>query len=273
MEKFDGIRAIWTPDAPDGPNFKGRGGSYINTPPPSLAALLQKYAGDLRLDGELWGGRQKFHHVGALMGSKSKGPEVFEQSWRHLKYMVFDAPQAGGTYLERLAVARERLADAPTERIQVVSVLPCEDSATKERLLQRVVDVGGEGLVLRKASSYWRAGSDKRNMLKAKPWFDAEAVVRFHNSQKDSLSCKGLNIPSVDADGRLTTEPAETQPKFDITWHRKRERPPPPGAIITFHYRWLHNGCPSRHALLRVHDPETCLCAVCEHGLPIGWEK
>ena len=39
-EKFDGIRAVWVPDGPDGPGFKGRNGKYINQPPPSFADLL-----------------------------------------------------------------------------------------------------------------------------------------------------------------------------------------------------------------------------------------
>ena len=65
----------------------------------------------MKLDGELWAGRCRFAAVGSLMGSSSlEGGRWYETAWRSLTFVVFDAPHAGGTYLQRLEKARARIA-------------------------------------------------------------------------------------------------------------------------------------------------------------------
>jgi len=256
-EKVDGIRAVWTPDSPNGAIFAGRNGN-VSRPPKSLAALLPA---DMRLDGEIWAGRGNFDRVGELMGKHSYRGEV-DHDWKHLKYIVFDAPAAGGGYLERLAAARARLAGVPADRVHVVQALPCEDVATKDALLQRVVDAGGEGLVLRRAAAPWRAGSTHRDLLKIKPWYDAEAVVLGSKLSHDSLCCRSLNQPDV-----------QEQPSFDVAWVKqgrhffdpeKQLYHPPAGTIITFKYqKGISTGQPRFPKLLRVHTSETCHCLPC----------
>mmetsp|Transcript_40709 Transcript_40709/g.134712 ORF Transcript_40709/g.134712 Transcript_40709/m.134712 type:complete len:256 (-) Transcript_40709:225-992(-) len=130
-------------------------------PPPSFFALLPQ---DMKLDGELWAGRCRFAAVGSLMGSSPlEGGRWYETAWRSLTFVVFDAPHAGGTYLQRLEKARARIAATgpPDRRIVVAPVIQVADAAAKDALLQRVVARGGEGLVLRRNEARWRAGTSK----------------------------------------------------------------------------------------------------------------
>ena len=256
-EKYDGIRAVWWPDGSDPPGFKGRNGNFINAPPPSLVALLPK---DMRLDGELWAGRGRtFEQVSSLVGSKSlEGGRFHDVAWRSLTFMVFDAPYAGGGYTERLEKARARLADVIGERVRVVVPVACGNAAEKQRLLDRVTDAGGEGIVLRRAAATWRCGSERRDLLKVKRWHDAEAkVVEFRPAPRSenlpSLLCQVVDGSSI---------PRDT-PRFELSWSRERT-PPPNGAIVTFRYRQLQrDGKLSNARLVRVHDPASCDCFHC----------
>ena len=254
MEKYDGIRAEWQPLSPDGPQFMGRSGKWINPPPKSFAALLPT---DLALDGELWAGRGNFELCGALMGGSHPA------KWKHLRYMVFDAPRLEGkTYSERLQVARMAISriEGAAAFVEVVSPVPCEDVATKDALMQRVLSVRGEGLVLRKESAPWSLGSkEARTMLKVKPWHEAEAVVLGHNIHVSSLHCQAIN--QHNADGRA----ADPQPKFDLTWGRKGALAPP-GSVVSYRYREvsLKRDMPMRQGLVKVHDA-SCSCRACEH--------
>ncbi len=199
-EKFDGCRAVWHPKHADGPGFRTRSGAHV-VPPPGFCARLPD---DIQLAGELWAGRRHFAAVGALIGSRGLGSEWHECAWRSLTYIVFDAPRAGGGYLERLDQARARLARVASAgshaRVVVAPTVAVPDAAAKvrllegkvprmqvlttarpppvqARLLERVVSAGGEGLVLRRVAAPWRAGSEGRSQLKVKQWLDAEAVV------------------------------------------------------------------------------------------------
>ena len=282
-EKVDGIRAVWTPNSPMGPIFAGRNGNFSKVP----AFLAELLPADMKLDGEIWAGRGNFDRVAELMGMHEwRAPGAHRQrtsgadrDWKHLRYIVFDSPTAAGGYVERLEAARSRLAGAPPGRVHVVQALPCEDVATKDALLQRVVDAGGEGLVLRRAAAPWRAGasneSTRRDLLKIKPSYDAEAVVLGSKattaagvSAQDSLCCRGLNVPHV-----------HEQPTFDVAWvaqknadgsrrhffdEEKKLYHPPKGTIITFKYqRGISTGQPRFPKLLRVHASETCHCLPC----------
>lgn len=110
-----------------------------------------------------------------------------------LVWQVFDAPSVSGGFVERLAAARVRLSHAPSERVHVCAVWPCEDFATKDALLRRVVNEGGEGLILRRAHSAFVAGRSA-DLLKVKEWYDAEACVLRSNRPrgKDSLHCRSI---------------------------------------------------------------------------------
>lgn len=252
-EKYDGIRAVWHPNPPGrGPGFKSRNGIFLNQPPPSLVELLPK---DMILDGELWAGRGKtYDTVSRLIATKSlEGGRFFEPAWGCLTFMVFDAPFEGGGYLERLEKARRRLAHVIGKRVRVVTPLPCPDAAKKDSLLNRVTEVGGEGLVLRRAAATWQCGDEKRDLLKVKRWFDAEAMVIEY---RRAPSCS--NMPTLLCRA-LDPEEAEM---FEVTCSREMT-PPAKGTIVTFiHRQLLANGTFYQPHLTRVH-PDSCDCNAC----------
>ncbi|EOD37146.1 hypothetical protein EMIHUDRAFT_225838 [Emiliania huxleyi CCMP1516] len=151
----------------------------------------------MKLDGELWAGRCRFAAVGSLMGSSSlEGGRWYETAWRSLTFVVFDAPHAGGTYLQRLEKARARIAamGPPDGRIVVASVMEVADAAAKDALLQRVVARGGEGLVLRRNEARWH-----RNVLKVKQWLDAEAVVVGHKNAPSTANLPTVKVQAINA--------------------------------------------------------------------------
>ena len=263
-EKFDGCRAIWDPMHADGPGFRSRSGAHW-VPPSCFAALLPQ---DMRLDGELWAGRRNFAQVLGLISSRSlDGGRWHGIAWQSLTYVVFDAPFAGSGalgYLDRLDRARERLAGMPrSDRVVVVPTMPVANAAVKDDLLKRVIDAGGEGLVLRRVSARWSAGSSKsRDILKVKHWLDAEAVV-LDNKPAPSTS----NVPTVLC--RILNAPhADTSGTFELTRAREGSQLTP-GTILTFCYRQISKttGQPSVAGggprIRTVHDPATCDCCYC----------
>lgn len=247
MEKLDGIRAIWTPRHHSGACFLTKNGKEI-TPPPSLAAQLPT---DMKLDGEIWAGRGNFDYVNRSM-MRGGNAHAVEEEWKHLYYAVFDAPDVRKGFAERLEAATARLAGAVAAGVNVVVLhaAPCDTKAARLQLLAKVVDAGGEGLVLRRAASAWQAGSKARDMLKIKPRYDCEAVVLCSSKIKaGSLHCRSLNQPGI-----------PRQIEFDLTWNRNAfsaaSRHPPPGTVITYSYqKGLSDGHPRFPTFVKAHGP------------------
>ena len=259
-EKYDGIRAVWVTNEPGAPYFRGRSGTPINAAPESLVALLPT---DMVLDGELWAGRGNFEAIGSLMGSKSlEDGRFWEAAWGSLTYVVFDAPLVGTqyNYLERLEMARERLAPIASERVRVVTALPCASAKDKEALLDRVTGKGGEGLVLRRVEARWRCGSEGRNLLKVKEWFDAEAEVLSSLPAREARKLPTVHCRAINIGLRGGT--------FDLSVPRDRAVPAV-GTIVTFGYKDVSRdsglsagGRATLKRLEKVHDPD-CDCDVC----------
>jgi len=124
-EKLNGCRAYW-----DGAHLWTRGGNIIAAPP-SFTRELPK---GLHLDGEIWCGRgQQEAARWAVQYGNFTGAEHF---------VVFDAPEARGTWQQRIAEAGRLWRD-------VVRFEVCQ---SRRWLMERLRDVqagGGEGLVAR----------------------------------------------------------------------------------------------------------------------------
>ena len=140
-EKFDGVQARW-----NGRQLTTRNGNGIDCP----SWFTERLPG-ARLIGELSLGRNKFQEtVSAVRGSRN-------DQWRRIRFIVFDPIKIDvdlGRYAEKVQQTRIR---------------------GREHLrheLNRVVALGGEGLVLR---------SGKFNTcLKLKPTADADGIVVDH---------------------------------------------------------------------------------------------
>lgn len=242
-EKLDGVRAYW-----DGENFISRNGNIFHAPD-----WFKKGLGGDALDGELFVGRGQFQKtVSIVRRQDGKG-------WEDVQYIVFDAPQTlvmetdgdPASFEDRLVFLKSmsKLRAFPDH----VKVLLQEQCEGEEHLMDKLAEVeegGGEGLMLREASSVYEGGRST-TLLKVKTFHDAEArIVGYnpgtgrHKGRLGSYQCELLDDGTdFDCGGGLTD--------------KHRENPLPVGTVITFKYFELTDeGKPRFNSFLRVKEDE-----------------
>ncbi|WP_442881008.1 DNA ligase [Aromatoleum sp.] len=231
-EKLDGVRALW-----DGRVLRFRSGLAIAAPPWFVAGLPRQ-----ALDGELWIARGAFERLSGVVRKR----EPVDAEWRQVRYMVFELPQAPGSFTERRAAIASIAARGPAW-LQAVEQFRVADREALRRRLDDVVAAGGEGLMLHRADAKWVAGRSDV-LLKLTPWLDAEARVVAHRPGKGRL--KGML-------GALEVESPDGK-RFRIGTgftDRQRRDPPAIGATVTYRYRELTaKGMPRFPRFLRVRD-------------------
>jgi DNA ligase-1 len=170
--------------------------------------------------------------------------ETPDDRWNSVRYMVFDAPQANGTFEQRLQFLRATVPEG-NRFVKVVAQARCQGVTQLLAERDRVVREGGEGLMLRQPES---AYEPKRSptLLKVKPYDDAEATVIAHEPGKGKFAGKlGALLVRAD-DGR----------EFSIgsgLTDADRESPPPVGTVITYRFRGLTaKGLPRFPSYLRI---------------------
>lgn len=231
-EKYDGVRALW-----DGRTLRFRSGRPVPAPEWFIARLPP----DQPLDGELWLGRRQFDALSALV--RSEPPD--EAAWRRVRYMVFELPDAPGTFEERarrIAELAERLA---WPQLQAVPQRRVADRTELRRWLDETVRAGGEGLMLHLASAPYVTGRSDV-LVKLKPLLDAEAVVVGHRPGRGKYA--GML-------GALEVQTPEGRRFLLGTGFTDAERrePPAPGSTVTYRYRDLTaSGLPRFASFLRV---------------------
>jgi DNA ligase-1 len=229
-EKYDGLRGFW-----DGEKLWSRKGNAIQAPDYFLAELPKGIA----LDGELWIGRGQFEETISTVLSQTP-----DERWKRVHFMVFDAPQAKGTFEQRLEFLQTTL-PAGNQFVKPVAQERCKGAKHLIAERDRVVGLGGEGLMLRKPESEYEAGRSP-TLLKVKPQDDAEATVIAHLPGKGKFTGKLGSMRVRTADGR----------EFSIGTgftDAQRESPPAVGTLITDRYRGLTaKGLPRFPSFLRV---------------------
>lgn len=229
-EKYDGLRGYW-----DGQKLWTRKGSLIHAPDYFLAELPREVA----LDGELWIGHGKFEETASIV--RSQAPD---DRWKLIRYMVFDAPRAPGTFEQRMQFLRATLSDR-NRYVRIVAQERCQGAAQLVAERDRVVREGGEGLMLRQPGSLYEP---KRSptLLKVKPFDDAEATVIAHEPGTGKFAGKLGAFRVRTDDGR----------EFSIgsgLTDAERDSPPPIGTVITYRFRGLTaNGLPRFPSYLRI---------------------
>jgi DNA ligase 1 len=232
-EKYDGVRGVW-----DGTALRHRSGRPIPAP-----AWFTEQLPATKLDGELWLGRGRFDALSATV----RRERPVDAEWRQVRYMVFELPDAPGSFAERAqrieAIVRQR--GAP--QLVAVDQAPVADHEALHQHLARVLAQGGEGLALHRADAPYGTGRSDA-LLKLKPALDAEATVVAHHAGQGKYA--GLL-------GALEVRtPAGRQ--FLIgsgLSDAQRREPPPVGSVITYRYRDLtRTGLPRFASFLRVHD-------------------
>jgi DNA ligase-1 len=232
-EKLDGVRAFW-----DGQVLRTRNGNAVNAP----AWFVEKFPAQA-LDGELWIGRGQFERLSSTV--RRQTPDDAE--WRQVRYLVFELPQAPGTFRERAQSLRSVVARAGVPWLQAVEQFEIGSRKALDRKLQEILRVGGEGLMLHRADAPYITGRSDV-LLKMKLWHDAEATVIAHQPGKGKFAgmLGALRVRTADGvEFMLGTGLSEAN----------RRDPPPIGTLITYRYRELtRRGLPRFASYYRVRE-------------------
>jgi|TARA_B100001059_G_scaffold94749_2_gene94009 DNA ligase-1 len=224
-EKLDGVRGRW-----DGEQLLTRGGYPVRVPD----WFTQGWPA-YPMDGELWLGRGRFAQISALVRSS----DVPEQAWRHVRFMVFDLPEHGGPFSERVAVMAG-LTALGSDYLLPVQQSRLPNSAALARELERVVALGGEGLMLHHQSARYHAGRSDA-LLKYKLHDDAEAFVVGYTAGQGKYAGQVGALIVEDEQGRRFRLGSGLSDADRVT-------PPALGSRVTYRYNGLTAGGMPRFA-------------------------
>ena len=213
-EKYDGVRAYW-----DGTQLLTRSGNVIHAP----AWFTAKWP-STPLDGELWAGRGRFETVMATV----RDFEPDDEAWRHISFMVFDLPAHIGPFDARLTQLEQLLPLAGSNWLKAVHHFRTSNPKELRERLQSITSEGGEGLMLHRGDSLYRAERTD-DLLKFKQYQDAEALVIGH------LPGKGKYLGML---GALLVQDAHgTHFRIGTGFtDEQRRHPPPIGSQVTYSY-------------------------------------
>ena len=219
-EKYDGVRGFW-----DGRTLRTRGGETVQAP-----AWFTAGWPEVPMDGELWAGRGRFSHAQSTTRQQQPG----DVAWRQMRFMVFDLPGDKGTFDQRLPSLNALVEGLRQPWVQAVPQRRVANDAALQALLHRTVRAGGEGLMLHRGASLYRAGRSD-DLIKLKTHEDTEARVIAH------LPGKGRHAGRMGA--LLVEMPSGQRFRLGAGFSdADRERPPPVGSWVTYRFRGTHNG-------------------------------
>ena len=219
-EKYDGVRGFW-----DGRTLRTRGGETVQAP-----AWFTAGWPEVPMDGELWAGRGRFSHAQSTTRQQQPG----DVAWRQIRFMVFDLPGDKGTFDQRLPALNALVESLGQPWVQAVPQRRVANDAALQALLHRTVRAGGEGLMLHRGASLYRAGRSD-DLIKLKTHEDTEARVVAH------LPGKGRHAGRMGA--LLVEMPSGQRYRLGAGFSdADRERPPPVGSWVTYRFRGTHTG-------------------------------
>lgn len=232
-EKYDGVRGYW-----DGHQLLTRGGEVIHAPDWFVAAWPQ-----IPMDGELWAGRGRFSR--AVSTVRQQRPD--DAAWRQMRFMVFDLPGHKGPFDERLPELRATVKKIALPWVQLVDQIKVPTHDALRTMMEKIVAQGGEGLVLHRGASLYRAERND-DLLKFKPYDDTEARVVGH------VPGKGKYQGMV---GALLVETPEGK-RFKLgsgMTDEQRRHAPAIGSLVTYRYRGVNDsGIPRFAVFMRVRE-------------------
>ncbi len=233
-EKFDGVRARW-----DGSQLVSRGGNVFAAPPWFTTDFPT-----MPLDGELWVGRGRYEEVSSIVRRA-----LPHEGWRQIHFLVFDLPEHGGSFDQRVVAMRRLAAQVESPFLTVVEQ---HSLASEEALmirLQAVMDKGGEGLILHRKTARYKSGRS-HDLLKLKPFTDAEATVIGYRPGQGKFAGQVGSL-------KVRTDQGMVLYIGSGLSHEQRRHPPPLQSRITFRYQGLtKNGIPRFPVFLRIRDEE-----------------
>lgn len=232
-EKYDGVRGYW-----DGEKLLTRGGDPIVAPTWFTANWPA-----IPMDGELWAGHGQFSEAVSTVRRQTPDDAV----WRNMHFMVFDLPAYPGTFDQRLPALQATISQLGLPWVQAVKQVKLRDHRVLQSLLQKTVQQGGEGLMLHRGASLYRAERND-DLLKVKLHDDAEARVIAYLPGKGKHQGRTGALLVEMPDGkrfRLGSGLSDAQ----------RNVPPAVGTWVTYRYRGLNDsGIPRFATFLRVRE-------------------
>lgn len=234
-EKLDGVRALW-----DGKQLRFRSGRAIHAPA-WFTAGFPNHA----LDGELWIGRQSFERLSAAV----RRQEPNDAEWKNISYQLYELPEGEGNFATRIHTLETKVAQLAVPWLHVLPQNRVVDQVALKLMLDKIVQGGGEGLMLHRLDAQWQTGRSEV-LLKLKPQLDAEAEVVAHEPGQGKYHGMLGVLVVVTPSGqrfRLGTGLSDEQ----------RRNPPKIGSTITYRYRDLTStGLPKFASFLRVREIE-----------------
>jgi DNA ligase-1 len=230
-EKYDGMRGYW-----DGKQLWTRGGTVVVAPAWFTAPLPA-----VPLDGELWAGRGRFELTTSTVRSQTPN----EAAWREMRFMVFDLPAQPGDFDARLVALRKLLPITAAPWVVPVAQQRATTHEALQALLNKTVQLGGEGLMLHRGGAPYR-GERNTDLLKFKPYDDAEARVVGHTA--------GQGRHAAHLGALLVETPQGRRFKLGGGFTDAQRRDPPPvGTWVTYRYNGTNpSGLPRFARFMRV---------------------
>lgn len=213
-EKLDGVRAYW-----NGESLISKQGHIFYAPKWFINDLPK-----IPLDGELWIGRNQFDKVSGLV--RGQGDNVV--AWKSIRYMIFDLPNSLETFDKRIEKMKAIVQKVSVGHFKMIKQFKINSHKELKNKLNSIVELGGEGFMLHRGSSYYKQGRSN-DLMKLKKYFDAEATVIKHIKGKGKFS-RMLGAILVETKDRI---------RFKIGTgfsEQERKKPPPIGAVITYKY-------------------------------------
>jgi DNA ligase-1 len=231
-EKLDGVRARW-----DGQQLISRGGNLLNAP----KWFTQNFP-DTVLDGELWIARGKYQQTVSI--TRKQQPHL---GWQKIKFMVFDLPNHSGTFSDRVSLMQSMAKKSPSPFLKFIEQVQIDSHEQLMQRFQLVTNQGGEGLMLHRKQGLYNSGRS-HNILKLKPFADAEAIVTGYRLGKGQFTGKMGSIQVKSTQGKTFFIGSGFS-------HQERDNPPPIGSTISFRYQgFTDRGIPRFAVFLRVRD-------------------
>lgn len=237
-EKLDGIRAIWT-----GKDLITKQGNVIRAPKGFTTGFPANV-----IEGELWISRGLFQQtLSVVMKDKPS-----EQEWNEVRFMAFDLPTSPLTYAERYKALKALISQSNNRSLDLIPQYPISSAVELAELLKKVTQSGGEGLMLNLSSGIYQAGRSN-NLLKLKPYTDADAVVLQHFPGSGKLTGLLGSILVKNKQGKVF----KIGSGFSVA---ERSTPPEIGSIISYKYSgFTRSGLPRFATFLRKRNDITSL--------------
>ncbi len=232
-EKLDGIRAFWT-----GQELLTRKGNRIHAP-----GWFTKMLPDFAVEGELWCGRGQYN----LVQSTVLDQTADEQAWNQVRFMLFDVPGADmtETFAQRYRKLVDWVESADSENLGYVEQKAITSEQALLAHLDLVMNAGGEGVMLRRIDSRYRAGRTE-DLIKVKRHKDAEArVIGYKAGTGKYEGFMGSVLVQVENGRTFYIGSGFTD--------MQRQNPPAIGDIITYRFNgYTSNGLPRFARFMRV---------------------